>query len=808
MELTKSLTPVVESDVISTGTSETIQMKLSEAGMQLLIDSMTNLYADPARAMLRETVSNARDAVIAAGNGGKVNITCNADSRWSMHPILTVADEGVGMDRETLARNFSQYGESTKPRDFSQIGSYGLGSKSPLAFADSFILRTVKDGIAITASIGRKNGMNVCEIDNGVKVDEPNGTKITIPLPSGNSGITSIIDGLHDYDTYSEDDILVINRKPTKNVSEKNFLFLGKEEGFSVYVNMDTSTTNINAALRDHDNIDITFVVGGFPYKAPARPRWATVAEIVVFVNPGILKFPPARDSIMMDARYESVVSDVRKIIDENLEKNIRNEWVKDVEKLLVPGVSLSELYDAINKFGTATIAGKAHDINDIISVDFRGNENLVLSGVEFDTKSVSIFSGNLGAHSFDFSAFGDFADYLVRSLAFEYSVVLDNGSILKRKGTLTGDACVPTISNSTPKIIIRDANHNIKNLDDAGIIVKSVDDRSAVIDLKYGFQRWEGLGGDAHTAVLNPRPEVEAYLASQGVPVVNSSDIRAQEKARRIEEARLNRKPGQRTIVQPIEARVIDIDKMANCGVFQIPSTTVELDPSDDFKGVGIIILQKNGSYRENVDIARRASNTLALRKVIGKESVDKVYLIGFKEDHYDLRSIRKLPLGDGEIIMDTRSRVPDFDGRLSELGNDVCISAEEAYALIGKMERPEYRNMLRHLIDQSLLSGNSWEAGRVFRYLNGTESEWADEREDEGISSNNLISGLEVITSSSKMKANYQGALALTTAVKHLSDSVAALSPTKSASLASMKELEKNLISEISDTLTGIFN
>lgn len=97
------------------------------------------IYVRPAEAVVREVLSNARDANRENGKGTTpIEISLVQED----NPVFKVKDNGIGIGPERL-KFFTSYGASTKRNSNNQTGGWGLGCKSPYAVSDQFTLETV-----------------------------------------------------------------------------------------------------------------------------------------------------------------------------------------------------------------------------------------------------------------------------------------------------------------------------------------------------------------------------------------------------------------------------------------------------------------------------------------------------------------------------------------------------------------------------------------------------------------------------------------------------------------------------------------
>lgn len=102
-----------------------------------------DLYANPFISMIREIVANAHDANRQSGYNGPVEISVHKDG---VEYYIEIKDHGVGMTYDDMVNIYTTFFKSTKSDSNESIGGFGIGSKSPLAYADYFIATSVKDG--------------------------------------------------------------------------------------------------------------------------------------------------------------------------------------------------------------------------------------------------------------------------------------------------------------------------------------------------------------------------------------------------------------------------------------------------------------------------------------------------------------------------------------------------------------------------------------------------------------------------------------------------------------------------------------
>lgn len=184
----------VISDHIVESTTTTTKMRLSSHASQMVFQMFTkNVYSNPIGTVVREITSNCFDSHVEAK---KVNtpvlIKKTYDEATGTYYISFV-DYGVGMSEDRVKNTYGVYFESTKRETNDQIGGFGIGGKTPLAYKRS---TGVGEGeydnsfFAITNYNGTKFYYNIYEgsespefsLFHQEETTEGNGTEIRIPI--------------------------------------------------------------------------------------------------------------------------------------------------------------------------------------------------------------------------------------------------------------------------------------------------------------------------------------------------------------------------------------------------------------------------------------------------------------------------------------------------------------------------------------------------------------------------------------------------------------------------------------------------
>lgn len=138
------------------------------------------LYQNPIKAIIRELSCNAIDSHIRAGT---------ADTPFDIHlptnfePTFSIRDYGTGLSQEGIECLYTGYFKSDKRHTNDEIGGKGLGSKTPLAYADSFIVISYHKGTKWTYNVYKNEfGVPTLTQITHQSTDEPNGLEIIIAV--------------------------------------------------------------------------------------------------------------------------------------------------------------------------------------------------------------------------------------------------------------------------------------------------------------------------------------------------------------------------------------------------------------------------------------------------------------------------------------------------------------------------------------------------------------------------------------------------------------------------------------------------
>ena len=331
----------MDKKVLVEAKSERIEMKLNTENALasgLLIQRLTELYENPIEAAVRETVSNAIDAVMRETSGDRPTVRIYTPT--NLNPVLKIKDNGVGMTYEDLKEIYSRYGASTKTDDLDQIGAYGLGAKSPLAYGNEFTVSSVKDGEKTKIIVAKEELTNYIRIIESGATDEPSGTTVSIPVDSND--IEEFAQQINNYKEIPMDkDLdLYINGKLVENkefvlINDDVLIYDGAEKVYSrMWVKVEEITSLLYNMTAKEAAENINYVIGGWKYLTPSSRKSSYRRKsngLVLELKAGIVGFNSSRDAILHNERYE-VLENL--VIDYVKSDSFFNQIVKVVNEL------------------------------------------------------------------------------------------------------------------------------------------------------------------------------------------------------------------------------------------------------------------------------------------------------------------------------------------------------------------------------------------------------------------------------------------------------------------------------------------
>lgn len=119
-----------------------VKAGIDESSLPFVFELVSKqLYSNPIGSVVREITSNCFDSHVEAGVDEPVIISKTYDQEEGYS--IEFKDVGMGISPSRMDDIFMKWFSSTKRGDNTQIGGFGIGSKTPLAYADMFYITTI-----------------------------------------------------------------------------------------------------------------------------------------------------------------------------------------------------------------------------------------------------------------------------------------------------------------------------------------------------------------------------------------------------------------------------------------------------------------------------------------------------------------------------------------------------------------------------------------------------------------------------------------------------------------------------------------
>lgn len=291
----RPIDPVRHANVGNTVTKT--RFRLDAASTAHLVGVLTNLYSDRILAFIREPSTNAADSHAKAKNLAPIQVTL--PSRLNNF-LFAVEDFGVGMSIDELEDRYSAYGASDKRDDDEANGTLGLGSKAPLAYSDSFTIRSRKGGVQVLAVVSKdSDGVPFLGVLDTSSTSEPNGVRIEVPVRERDA-MTVRHTAEEFFSYWPKGSVLLNGVQPQSIRDDEDLIWLDDDvavslshgDSYIVQHNVPYPVERYNGSL------------------ANARSKGYSV---VAFVPSGSVNFPPSREAL----EYTDRTNEVLRLLDE-----------------------------------------------------------------------------------------------------------------------------------------------------------------------------------------------------------------------------------------------------------------------------------------------------------------------------------------------------------------------------------------------------------------------------------------------------------------------------------------------------------
>lgn len=293
-----------ESSVKSQGIEQKAAFTIEASSKAFVILSNT-LYSDKIGAVVRELSTNASDA---HKESGQEDLPFEVHLPTYSNPMFYIRDYGYGLSHEDCMSLYTTYFRSTKTDSNDYNGCFGLGSKSPFAYTDSFNVESIHNGMKrIYVATMDASGPQF-NLLNEEETDQKSGLKVIVPVKG---------EDINRFETaaariYTHFKVKPNSNRPIRYSQHTKVLYGNNWEinnsGNPNYVVMGQVGYIINES-EFYDNKDV--------YKFLSR-----ISGLVINVEIGDVEMTPSREQLSYNQKTKQcIIDNIIKIAEECTEK-------------------------------------------------------------------------------------------------------------------------------------------------------------------------------------------------------------------------------------------------------------------------------------------------------------------------------------------------------------------------------------------------------------------------------------------------------------------------------------------------------
>ena len=260
--------------------------KVTQCGMVVnakAFDMLARQYSDPIKAILQELGANAADSHVRVG---KEAVPFSVKLPNTLDPHLRIRDYGVGMSEEVIYDVYINYMKSDKTETNSETGCFGIGSKTPLAYADQFNITTYNDGVmTMYALVKNEEGVPELNEFGSWDTDEDTGVEISFAVKED------------DFEKFSERAVKVFSYFKNRPEVSGNGSFEFKDLGEAI---LKGDTWSVSKGYADSYVVmgNVAYPIDEYQFEYGSQHRRFLNNSVIMEVPIGSLNVTPSRESL------------------------------------------------------------------------------------------------------------------------------------------------------------------------------------------------------------------------------------------------------------------------------------------------------------------------------------------------------------------------------------------------------------------------------------------------------------------------------------------------------------------------------
>lgn len=302
-----------DNDISTTSSGIISEESFGIGNIGLIFDILRNkMYKDPILAICREIMCNARDA---HRESEQSHLPIEVYLPHAFSPYFKVKDFGLGISPDRMSKVFIQYAASTKRTDNIQNGGFGLGSKTPFSYSDTFTIITTSGGVKriYNAFIDESKVGKILLVEEK-KVDERSGTMIVVPVLKDD--YAKFAKRTIESTQYWETKPKLVGNISSPSWTENKISLSGN--GWVLFQKNPYSYQDTNSAKIIIDGIEYD-IDAKYVNNLTPNQKNLLKNKFAIHFNNGELSLSPSRDHLHYDEKTQASILDRLKIINDEV---------------------------------------------------------------------------------------------------------------------------------------------------------------------------------------------------------------------------------------------------------------------------------------------------------------------------------------------------------------------------------------------------------------------------------------------------------------------------------------------------------